>query len=61
MELKLLSLLMAYLPATLLIVPYGIETAVRQAFFRSSQTLLIVPYGIETEVQYIEAYTTLHF
>ena len=34
----------------LLIVPYGIETAIRLAGKHSQKELLIVPYGIETRI-----------
>ena len=48
MELKRQLCDIASIAAHLLIVPYGIETAIQRARL-NNLTLLIVPYGIETD------------
>ena len=48
MELKQVCRIAAHLQPVLLIVPYGIETAIQRARLNNLTALLIVPYGIET-------------
>ncbi len=48
MELKLIPNTLISLIFLLLIVPYGIETAITQMMSKGKISLLIVPYGIET-------------
>ena len=48
MELKLESGNVGMLTRVVLIVPYGIETAINIIHVRKQPAVLIVPYGIET-------------